>query len=81
MKRMDPKAVEQIIYPQSNLRKKDIPLPDFQHYYDMIHKKDSRVNISFCWIDYRKENPDGYGQSQFYEYYNRFVEENENFAK
>ena len=51
-------------------------MPDFQHYYDRIHAKGSKVNIAYCWIEYRKEHPDGYGQSQFYEYYNRFVEKN-----
>lgn len=34
------------------------------------------MNISYCWIEYKQEHPDGYEQSQFYELYNRFVEEN-----
>lgn len=49
-------------------------MPDFQYYYDRIHEKGSKVNIAYCWIEYRNEHPDGYGQSQFYGYYNRFVE-------
>ena len=49
-------------------------MPDFQHYYDRIHTKGSKVNISYCWIEHKKEHHDGYVQSQFYEYYNRFVE-------
>ena len=74
LKSMDPHAVEDLIYPPQNLQRKDIPMPDFQHYYDRIHAKDSKVNISYCWIEYKQEHPDGYEQSQFYEYFNRFVE-------
>ena len=31
-----------------NIKKKDIPLPDSQYYYDRIHAPNSRVNISYC---------------------------------
>ena len=34
------------------------------------------MNISFCWLDYKEKNPDGYEKSQFYEYFNRFIAEN-----
>jgi len=75
LKTMEPSAVEDLIYPPQNLRRKDIPLPDFQYYYDRIHVKGSKVNLSFCWIEYKQEHPDGYEQTQFYEHYKRFVEE------
>ena len=32
---MPPKEVELLFYPQKNIKKKDVPLPDFQYYYDM----------------------------------------------
>ena len=73
---MSPKEVEKLFYPQKNLQRKEVPLPDFQYYYDRIHAPNSRVNISFCWLDYKEKNPDGYEKSQFYEYYQRFVQEN-----
>ena len=76
LKSMEPVKVQELIYPPANLRRKDIPEPDFQHYYDRIHAKDSKANISFCWFEYRKEHPDGYSASQFYERYNQFVEKN-----
>jgi transposase len=76
LRMMAPEEVEALFYPQANLRRKDIPLPDFQYYYNRIHSSDSRVNISFCWLDYKEKNPDGYEKSQFYEYFDRFVEEN-----
>ena len=73
---MSPKEVENLFYPQKNLQRKEVPLPDFQYYYGRIHAPNSRVNISFCWLDYKEKNPDGYEKSQFYEYYQRFVQEN-----
>ena len=36
----------------------------------------SRTNLTFLWIDYKKEHPDGYQLTQFTEYYNRYVKEN-----
>lgn len=71
---MEPSEVEILFYPPENLQRKDIPLPDFQLYYDCIHAKESKVNVSYCWLEYNQDNPDGYEQSQFYELYNRFVE-------
>ena len=37
LRMMAPKEVEDLFYPQKNLQRKDIPLPDFQYYYDRIH--------------------------------------------
>lgn len=76
LKAMDPHSVEDLIYPQDKLQRKDIPMPDFQYYYDRIHAKGSKMNIAYCWLEYKRKNPNGYGQSQFYEYYNRFVAKN-----
>ena len=77
---MSPKEVEKLFYPQKNLQRKEVPLPDFQYYYDRIHAPNSRVNISFCWLDYKEKNPDGYEKSQFYEYYQRFVQEKDDLV-
>lgn len=73
LQEMEPQDVEELFYPQANLQRRDIPMPDFQHYYDRINSQGSRVNIAFCWLEYKQEHPDGYEQTQFYEYYNRFV--------
>lgn len=73
---MPPQEVEELIYPPKNLQRKDIPLPDFQYYYDQIHAQGSKANISYCWLDYKEKNPGGYEKSQFYEYYDKFVTEN-----
>lgn len=76
LKKMEPVDVEVLFYPPENLQRKEIPLPDFQQYYDRIHTKGSKVNVAYCWLEYKQDNPDGYEQSQFYELYNRFVEKN-----
>lgn len=70
LKTMEPVRVQEMIYPPANLQRKEIPEPDFQQYYDRIHAKDSKVNASFCWFEYKKAHPDGYSSSQFYERYN-----------
>ena len=77
---MSPKEVENLFYPQKNLQRKEVPLPDFQYYYDRIHAPNSRINISFCWLDYKEKNPEGYEKSQFYEYYQRFVQEKDDLV-
>lgn len=65
LRMMPPKEVESLFYPQANLQRKDIPLPDFQYYYDRIHASGSRMNISFCWLDYKEKNPHGYEKSEY----------------
>ena len=77
---MSPKEVEKLFYPQKNLQRKEVPLPEFQYYYDRIHAPNSRINISFCWLDYKEKNPEGYEKSQFYEYYQRFVQEKDDLV-
>jgi len=74
LKEMEPAKVEKLFYPPTNIQRKKTPMADFQYYYDRIHEKGRKVNISFCWIEYKQEHPNGYESSQFYEYYKRFVE-------
>lgn len=76
LQQMSPKDVENTFYPQKNLQRKEVPQPDFQAYYDRIHAPNSRVNISFCWLEYKEAHPEGYEKTQFYDLYSRFVKEN-----
>ena len=76
LQQMMPKDVENTFYPQQVSPHKEVPQPNFQLYYDRIHSPNSRVNISFCWLEYKEAHPDGYEKTQFYELYNRFVKEN-----
>ena len=74
IKAKEPYEVEELFYPPENLRHKDVPMPDFGYYYDRIHTKGSKMNVSYCWFEYKREHPDGYELTQFYELYNRYVE-------
>ena len=74
LKRMEPKKVESLFYPEENLRRKDVPLPDF----DAIHQKLVQMkhpDLSYLWLEYKGKNPDGYQLTQFYKHYNDFVKE------
>ena len=51
-------------------------MPDFERYYERMMTKGSRVNMFYCWLDYKSEHPNGYQTSQFYEYFSRFIEKN-----
>ena len=73
---LDPSQAEELIYPPKNIRNGDIPMPDFELYYERMVSKGSRVNMFYCWLDYKSKHPDGYQSSQFYEYFNRFIEKN-----
>lgn len=68
--------MEELIYPLKNVGKGDIPMPDFEQYYERMMAKGSRINMFYCWLDYKSIHPNGYQTSQFYEYYNRFIETN-----
>lgn len=76
LKSMEPSKVEEMFYPPQNLRKEDVPMPDYQKYYDRLMAKGSKVNMYFLWIEYKEEHPNGYQQTQFYEYFRRFIKEN-----
>ena len=74
--KLEPSQIEELIYPPKNIGKNDIPMPDFELYYERMMTKGSRVNMFYCWLDYKSEHPNGYQSSQFYEYFNRFIEKN-----
>lgn len=75
LKTMKENDVVSLIYPEPNIRRKNIPLPD----YESIHKRVNFTKVASTlfleWLDYKKDNPDGYQYTQFVEYYNRFVKD------
>ena len=46
IKQMEPDKVEEAFYPPDNLRRKDIPLPDYQLIYDRLTAKGSQSFLS-----------------------------------
>ena len=71
-----PEKVQEAIYPTERSLRKECGLPDFGPIYQKIQESKGRWNVEAAWIDYKDECPDGYELSQFYEHYNRYLEEN-----
>ena len=72
---MSPGKVVDLIYPHDNLRHKSIPLPDFEKLHAQMIQMGKHADLSYLWIDYKKENPDGYQLSQFYKLYSNFMKD------
>jgi len=70
--RVDEDQIYQLLFPEKRLpkREKKRPLPDFAYIHKEIAKKG--VTFELLWMEYKEENPNGYGISQFKEYYYRF---------
>ena len=75
LKQMAPKKVIDLIYPKDNLHHKGIPMPDFEKIHCQMVQMGRHADLSYLWIDYKKENPDGYQLSQFYKLYGDFMKE------
>ncbi len=75
LKQMEPGKVEKAFYPPENLAHSNIPMPDYQKIYARMIAMGKNADLSYIWLDYKKENPDGYQLTQFYQHYNEFVRE------
>lgn len=73
LKQMPPRKVEDLFYPKDNLRHKGIPLPDFHAIHDQMVRMGKHADLSYIWLDYKKEHPDGYQISQFYKLYRDYL--------
>lgn len=60
LRQMPASKVVDLIYPKENLRHKDIPLPDFEKIHEQMIQMGKHADLSFLWIDYKKEHPNGY---------------------
>lgn len=54
---MEPSHVEELIYPPKNIRKEDIPMPDFERYYERMMTKGSRANMFTAGSTIRANTP------------------------
>ena len=73
LRQMPALKVVDLIYPKENLRHKDIPLPDFGKIHEQMVQMGKHADLSFLWIDYKKEHPNGYQLAQFYKLYRDFM--------
>jgi transposase len=69
---MDEEDIYQVLFPEKRKVKikQDRPEPDVV----AIHKEISKKGITFelLWMEYKEQHPNGYGLSQFKEYYYKF---------
>ena len=63
---ISPKKVTELNYPKENRRRRDIPLLDFELIHLQMIQIGKHADLSYLWLDYKKQNPDGYQLSQFY---------------
>jgi transposase len=70
--KMDEDIIYQHLFPEKKLlsKYKDRPLPDANYIHKEIAKKG--VTFELLWQEYKEDNPNGYGLSQFKEYYYKF---------
>jgi transposase len=70
--KMDEQDIYQVLFPEKRKVKikQDRPEPDVV----AIHKEISKKGITFelLWMEYKEQHPNGYGLSQFKEYYYKF---------
>jgi transposase len=68
----DEDKIYQLLFPEKKktIKNKDRPLPDVEYIHKEIAKKG--VTFELLWMEYKEQNPDGYGISQFKEYYYKF---------
>jgi transposase len=68
---LDDAQINERLFPGSGgPKKKSRPQPDCAHIHQELKKKG--VTLVQLWTEYRDENPDGYGLTQFCEIYSRF---------
>ena len=70
--KLDEDEIYQLLFPEKRLKKRQEqrPLPDYAYIHKEIAKKG--VTFELLWLEYKEQHPDGYGISQFKEYYYRF---------
>lgn len=75
LKATPPDEVEKLFYPPESMSRLDKVMPDFNEIHRLMMEME-HPDLSYQWLEYRKENPDGYGLSQFYKLYNDFCKAN-----
>lgn len=70
--KIDEDIIYQLLFPEKKLvnKYKTRPLPDVEY----IHKEIAKRGVTFelLWQEYKEQHPDGYGCSQFKEYYYKY---------
>ena len=69
---LDEDEIYQLLFPEKSLPKtyKTRPIPNVEYIHKEIAKKG--VTFELLWQEYKEQYPDGYGCSQFKEYYYKY---------
>lgn len=75
--RISDAELEARLYPRSvgrgHLPTRERPLPDWSALHaEMKARGNEKLTLSLLWQEYKAEHPDGYGLTQFFEYYARW---------
>lgn len=72
---MEPFEVEELFYPAENRKWKKAPDPDFEAVHRRMVEMGKNADLSLLWMEYHRDNPDGYMLSRFYQLYNAYCQE------
>jgi transposase len=60
---MTVKRLEAQLYPEGGPSNRKVPQPDWKYTHKELKRKGA--TLSLLWVEYRQQQPDGYGYSQF----------------
>ena len=71
---MEPEEIEKLFYPESK-RRKDTVLPSFEEIYSKVKKGKIPSTFHIEWMEYKKDNDNGYQYTQFCKLFNDYVKQ------
>ena len=71
---MKPEEIEKLFYPESK-RRKDTDLPSFEEIYSKVKKGKIPSTLHIEWMEYKKDNDNGYQYTQFCKLFNDYVKQ------
>jgi transposase len=70
---MSDEELEALLFPEAASGKRHIPQPDWAKEHKELRRKG--VTLSLLWVEYRQEQPTGYGYSQFCHHYRQWAKQ------
>ena len=71
---LNAEQLEELLFPQrGSASGRNIPQPDWAEVHKELRRKG--VTLSLLWVEYRQEQPDGYGYSQFCHHYRQWAKQ------
>jgi transposase len=71
---LNAQELEELLFPQRDCASgRNIPHPDWAEVHKELRRKG--VTLSLLWVEYRQEQPDGYGYSQFCHHYRQWTKQ------